>query len=190
MKNFLLLICLCVFSNMQAQFPTSVYLTEYVSGIERITEITHANDQRLFVCTQLGIIHIVGTLLTANGNLMAMNIVFVVGIVINSCSNYFLILEYGAWGAAISTIITQSFVALAELELARRVFSVSFSGLFLFQVLIFVLGVGGINWGLQALTMPWFLSFVLAGVLSVIWALITKIIDVRSILRIIKTKAT
>jgi len=119
-----------------------------------------------------------------------MNIVFVVGIVINSCSNYFLILEYGAWGAAISTIITQSFVALAELELARRVFSVSFSGLFLFQVLIFVLGVGGINWGLQALTMPWFLSFVLAGVLSVIWALITKIIDVRSILRIIKTKAT
>lgn len=138
----------------------------------------------------IGIIHIVGTLLTANGNLMAMNIVFVVGIVINSCSNYFLILEYGAWGAAISTIITQSFVALAELELARRVFSVSFSGLFLFQVLMFVLGVGGINWGLQALTMPWFLSFVLAGVLSVIWALITKIIDVRSILRIIKTKAT
>jgi len=59
MKNFLLLICLCVFSNLQAQFPTSVYLTEYVSGIEKITEITHANDQRLFVCTQLGIIHIV-----------------------------------------------------------------------------------------------------------------------------------
>lgn len=136
----------------------------------------------------IGIIHIVGTLLTANGNLMAMNIVFVLGIVLNVCSNYFLILEYGAWGAAISTIITQSFVALAELELARRIFLVPLNGLFLFQILLFILGVLGINWGLQISTMPWFLSFVLAGVLSVIWALITKIIDVRSILEIIKVK--
>jgi O-antigen/teichoic acid export membrane protein len=138
----------------------------------------------------IGIIHIVGTLLTANGNLMVMNIVFVIGIVINTCSNYFLILEYGAWGAAISTIITQSFVAFAELELARRTFSVRLNGIFLFQVLLFVLGVGGINWGLQAFEMPWLLSFVLAGLLSVIWALITKIIDVRGILGIIKTKTT
>jgi O-antigen/teichoic acid export membrane protein len=136
----------------------------------------------------IGIIHIVGTLLTANSNLMAMNVVFVVGIVINTCSNYFLILEYGAWGAAISTIITQSFVALAELELARRAFSVSLNGVFLVQILAFILGVGLINWSLQILGMPWFLSFVLAGLFSVIWALITKIIDVRGILGIIKTK--
>lgn len=138
----------------------------------------------------IGIIHIVGTLLTANSNLMAMNIVFVVGIVINTGSNYFLILEYGAWGAAISTIVTQSFVALAELELARRVFSVRLNGLFLVQILVFILGVGGINLALQALSIPWFLSFVLAGLLSVLWALITKIIDVRGILGIIKTKTT
>lgn len=59
MRNLIILFCLCIFSNIKAQFPTSVYLTEYASGIERITEITHANDQRLFVCTQLGIIHIV-----------------------------------------------------------------------------------------------------------------------------------
>lgn len=136
----------------------------------------------------IGVIHIVGTLLTANGNLMAMNIVFVVGIAINICSNYFLILEYGAWGAAISTLITQSFVALAELELARRTFSVNLNGLFLFQVFVFILGVGGINWGLEALSTPWFLSFVLAGIFSVIWALITKVIDVRGILAIIKPK--
>ncbi|CAA6830208.1 MAG: Polysaccharide biosynthesis protein [uncultured Aureispira sp.] len=136
----------------------------------------------------IGIIHIVGTLLTANGNLMAMNIVFVVGIVINICANYFLILEYGAWGAAISTIITQSFVAIAELELARRTFLVAFKALFFVQILVFVLGVGAINWGLEALTMPWFLSFVLAGLLSVVWALITKIIDVGGILGIIKPK--
>ncbi|MBL4649544.1 MAG: polysaccharide biosynthesis C-terminal domain-containing protein, partial [Aureispira sp.] len=136
----------------------------------------------------IGVIHIVGTLLTANGNLMAMNIVFVVGIAINICSNYFLILEYGAWGAAISTLITQSFVALAELELARRTFSEDLNGLFLFQVLVFILGVGGINWVLEALSTPWFLSFVLAGIFSVIWALITKVIDVRGILAIIKPK--
>ncbi|WP_052596366.1 polysaccharide biosynthesis C-terminal domain-containing protein [Aureispira sp. CCB-QB1] len=137
----------------------------------------------------IGMIHIVGTLLTANGNLMSMNIVFVVGIVINMCSNYFLILEYGAWGAAISTIITQSFVALAELELARRTFNLSTNILFLGQILLFVIGVGLINWGLQRMVIPWFCGFVLAGICSVGWALITKIIDVRGILRVIKTKA-
>lgn len=138
----------------------------------------------------IGVIHIVGTLLTANGNLKAMNIVFSLGILINIISNYFLILEYGAWGAAISTIITQTFVAFAELELARRAFSVGINKTFCVQILIFVLGVGLINWGLQQITIPWFLNFVLAGLFAVMLAFMTKIIDVRGILRVIKTKTT
>lgn len=138
----------------------------------------------------IGVIHIVGTLLTANGNLMTMNIVFSLGILINIISNYFLIQEYGAWGAAISTIITQTFVALAELELARRTFFVRISKVFLAQILLFILGVGLINWGLQQVAMPWFVRFILAGLCAIIWAFITKIIDVGGILRVIKTKTT
>lgn len=137
----------------------------------------------------IGIIHIVGTLLTANGNLLAMNLVFVLGIIINSVSNYFLILKYGAWGAAISTIVTQSFVALAELELARRIFHVNLNGRFLWQLILFIIGVVLINKGLQGTTLHWFLQFALGGVLAVLWAFITKILDANGILSIFKAKA-
>ncbi|BDS14519.1 MATE family efflux transporter [Aureispira anguillae] len=136
----------------------------------------------------IGIIQIVGTLLTANGNLMAMNLVFVLGIVINATANYFLILEYGAWGAAISTIITQSFVALAELELARRIFQVKWSWTFVAQISLFIIGVVGINLGLQEINIHWMFRFVLAGFAAVLWALLTKILDAAGILSIFKAK--
>lgn len=138
----------------------------------------------------IGIIHIVGTLLTANGNLLQMNIVFVIAILINGIANYFLIFEYGAWGAAISTVITQSFVALAELELARRVFLIPWNWRFMVQIILFITGVIGINWSLQEMPIFWLLQFVGAGAIAVLWALVTKIIDINGILSIFKAKAT
>lgn len=136
----------------------------------------------------IGVIHIIGTLLTANGNLLQMNIVFVIGIVINIVSNYFLILTYGAVGAAISTIVTQSFVAVAELELARRQFSIPWNGHFLLQVGAFVLGVILINWGLQQTALPWIAQFILAGLAAVIWSIVTKIVHIQRFLLILKAK--
>ncbi len=134
----------------------------------------------------IGMIHIVGTLLTANGNLLQMNVVFVVGILVNIAANYFLILEYGAWGAAISTIITQSFVALAELEIARRNFKVKMSATFFAQIIVFVGGVWAINWGLQQIDLNWLIRFVLAGIGALGWAFGTKILQTERVLSIFK----
>jgi O-antigen/teichoic acid export membrane protein len=136
----------------------------------------------------IGIIHIVGTLLTANGNLLQMNIVFVLGILVNIISNYFLILEYGAWGAAFSTIITQSFVALAELEIARRSFAVKLNYTFISRIILFVIGVLIINWGLDKLNLHWFICFALAGIGALVWAFVTKIVEPQRILSNFRSK--
>ncbi len=62
-----------------------------------------------------GIIHIAGTLLTATGDLKRMNLLFAAAIGLNFGLNYFFIPLYGAEGAAIVAIITQSLVAMIEL---------------------------------------------------------------------------
>lgn len=136
----------------------------------------------------IGVIHIVGTLLTANGNLKAMNSVFVAGILLNLVSNYFLILKYGAWGAAFSTLVTQSFVALAELYLARLYFKLAWSPAFWGQVLLFILGVLAINSLLVQSGCSWGICFVGAGLLSVGWAFVTQLLQPQRILSTFKTK--
>lgn len=55
-----------------------------------------------------------GTLLTAKGDLKFLNYTAAVGIVINISLNAYLIPIHGAFGAAIATLITQSFVSLAQ----------------------------------------------------------------------------
>jgi O-antigen/teichoic acid export membrane protein len=67
-----------------------------------------------------GMIYIFGTLLTANGSMKQMNLVFTIGLILNIIGNAFLIPNFGAWGAALSTVVTQSFVAIAEIILVYR----------------------------------------------------------------------
>ncbi len=136
----------------------------------------------------IGMIHIVGTLLTANGNLFKINIVITVGILINVVSNYFLILKYGALGAAVSTVITQSFVAIAEFYIAVKVFQISMNFGYIFRVVFFVTGVILINYLLFQSNTFWIARFLIAGFLSVIWAFSSKILDFKSIFLLFRVK--
>ena len=64
--------------------------------------------------------YIYGTLLTANGSLKKMNIIFAVSIIINVVFNYFLILKFKAMGAAAVTLGTQFFVFFAQVLLSLK----------------------------------------------------------------------
>ena len=57
---------------------------------------------------------IFGTLLTANGNLKALNIISLGGIIANICINLILIPTHGALGAAIATFFTQLTTAILQ----------------------------------------------------------------------------
>ncbi len=70
--------------------------------------------------------YIFGPLLTANANMRRMNQLFLVGVVLNVALNWRLIPEYGAWGAAIATLITQFLVAFGKGWLTYRLLPVRF----------------------------------------------------------------
>ncbi len=136
----------------------------------------------------IGIIHIVGTFLTANGNLLRMNIVISIGILINISCNYFLIHLYGAYGAAIATLMTQSFVAIAEFILIRNLFKIRFNLYYILSIFTFILGVCAINFGLSYVGTAWWFNFVLAGLCSILWAVVTQLINLKRILSLFRTK--
>lgn len=68
------------------------------------------------------ITYIYGTLLTASGNLWPMNRLFLVCIALNVGANLYVIPRYGAPGAALTTLLTQSVAAVGQYLLALRYF--------------------------------------------------------------------
>lgn len=69
---------------------------------------------------------IYGTLLTANGDLRTLNIISILGILINIGLNLYLIPKYGASGAAFATLCTQGLTAVAQLYVAHKNFHIAF----------------------------------------------------------------
>jgi O-antigen/teichoic acid export membrane protein len=62
-----------------------------------------------------------GTFLTAKGDLKFLNIISVFGIAINVGLNFIVIPHYGAEGAAISTLFTQSFMAICQIIRVHKI---------------------------------------------------------------------
>ena len=66
--------------------------------------------------------YIIGTLLTANGNLKQLNIIALIGVISSFGLNFFLIPELGAYGAAVTCLITQSIAFSIQLFFAINFF--------------------------------------------------------------------
>lgn len=92
----------------------------------------------IFSSIAFGSTYIFGTLLTAQGNLRLLNWVAFGGFVLNVILNLSLIPIYGAWGAALATVLTQSLAAIVQLWLSLRLASLQFGGRFWARLLLFV----------------------------------------------------
>ncbi|MDX2431650.1 MAG: polysaccharide biosynthesis C-terminal domain-containing protein, partial [Bacteroides sp.] len=88
----------------------------------------------LFVSTS----YIYGTLLTANNNLRQLNIVAGFTVVLNVTLNLILIPRYHAVGAAISSLSSQAFFAIAQLILTRKILKISMNGDILTRLAVFL----------------------------------------------------
>ena len=77
-----------------------------------------------FIAMSISLIY--GTLLTAGGNLMFLNQISFVGVLANIGVNFYLIPIYGAEGAALATILTQSLTALVQMIYAHQFLKIKF----------------------------------------------------------------
>lgn len=121
-------------------YPVKIMDVLYVANVFESAEVFSV---LMVSFIAIALTYIYGTLLTANGNLKQLNIISLIGLVLNLISNYFLIPSYGAWGAAVATLATQFFVVLTQILVSKRIFSMKFEMAFIFKhTLLVVLGVG------------------------------------------------
>lgn len=128
--------------------------------------------------------YVYGTLLTANGSLKFMNIIFTISIGLNIGLNLYLIPDYGASGAAFTTFVTQSLAFIAQFILVHHLLNMkmqwSLWGKFL--VLISLLVLAGYGLESQFTNQLWFIQFLGLGLLGLLLAFTLKILDLKDLI--------
>jgi O-antigen/teichoic acid export membrane protein len=127
-------------------------------------------------------IHIFGTLLTANGLLMKLNLIFLIGVILNIVFNYFLILNIKAEGAALATLVTQFFVLLAEIGLVMKTFYLKIDYAAVLRLLGFVTVLIPSAWLIDNFsTFDWKYNFLVNIIVGLGLAVLFKLIDISGI---------
>jgi O-antigen/teichoic acid export membrane protein len=110
--------------------PIEIMDMLYVENIEYSAELFKI---LMFSFVAIALTYIYGTLLTANGNLKALNLISLAGLVMNFTLNLILINSQGAKGAALATLVTQTFVILVQIVVTKRIFRMEYSRSFIFK---------------------------------------------------------
>ncbi len=134
----------------------------------------------------ISINYIFGTLLTANGSMKQLNMMYGLSMVFYIISNYILIKKYGALGAAITSMTTQFLTAFLQLVIAQGIFKFKVNYRLINTFIIYAIGVIAINYGSKTLHLYWMFSFAIMIVSCGLWAFVTGLISIKSILRLLK----
>ncbi len=127
-------------------------------------------------------IHIFGTLMTAEGALMKLNLIFFIGVILNVLLNFILIPSLNAEGAALATVITQSFVLLAEIRLVLRTFELKIDYRGIAQVAFYAVSFTILSILIQRYSsLDWIINYLGTIMLGLLLAVGFRLIDLRGL---------
>ncbi len=129
--------------------------------------------------------YIFGTLLTANGNLKTLNILSVTTLIINIAVNLLLIPKMGAEGSAFASLTAQSFIAIAQITIAARIFKIGLNVKYILKLTLFTLFIivcnRQLNHAVTAGAMEWWVQIALMAVAALLAGWLLKLINVKEI---------
>jgi len=127
--------------------------------------------------------YIMGTLLTANGNLRKMNWILFFCVLLNIFLNLLLIPKYKALGAAWTTVGTQTFSMIAQMILAVRIFNWKIDFDALGRVMLFTIAIIAMTYFIYfQIEMDWKVKFIFSIILGIGLAFILKMLDIQQAL--------
>lgn len=83
--------------------------------------------------------YVYATLLTANGSIKPLIIISVVAVIINVILNFILLPIYGAWGGALTCVITQVFLSIANILVAQKAIALKTDFLWIGKYVLFAI---------------------------------------------------
>ena len=136
----------------------------------------------------ISMVYIYGTLLTANGSLRQLNIVAFGGMVFNIAANFVMIPRYGALGAAIVSLATQSLTAFAQIAIAFSIFGLKFRGHTQFMLIIYVLGIAAFGFASTHLPFGWSCNALIMLAASGLWAFVLRLVRLADFVGLVKMR--
>lgn len=139
----------------------------------------------------IGLTYIFGTLLTANGSLRQLNLCAALALVVNIGVNLVCIPRWAASGAAVASLTTQSFMGVAQMILAFRIFHFRPRQGYILRLLAFVVLVLISCYLLSALqgcmaALTDIVAIAIMAAIAIIMALVLRLIHPKEILRFLK----
>ncbi len=132
--------------------------------------------------------YIYGTLMTANGNLRQLNIISYIGLLINVVLNLILIPKYFAFGAALTTMVTQLFAGLAQLVFVAYHFKFGVNWRMVGQFFLFGFMFLTLNYLLDLYVPGAFQQMMLAAIGGLLLLLLSGMLRVRKIWAFVKAE--
>ena len=125
--------------------------------------------------------YVFGTLLTAAGRLKQLNILAAISLAINLVINALCIPRWGAVGSAWAAIGAQSFMALAEIATAIKIFRLKPSPAYILKLAFFTLLIIGCTFCVPRQT--WWIALTITALAGIGLALLLGLVDIKEIVK-------
>ncbi len=133
--------------------------------------------------------YIFGTLLTANNNMKVMNIMAAAGMICNIGFNAIFIPRYGAWGAAVVSVITQFFTGIIQILLSLKYFKFGIPYKDIAKMTIFIIANLLLFYFLKdRICDNWIYNVLILCVIGFAVAFIIRLIQIKDILYVLKNE--
>lgn len=132
--------------------------------------------------------YIYGTLLTSNGSLKYLNIIAVVGLILNLVLNLALIPIYEAEGSAFASLITQFIVLVAQIVICNRIFNFKINYQYLLKIAILLILIILSIITIRKYSESIYLALTIIVPLSGLFIFIFKIINLKELVLLIKNR--
>ncbi len=154
-----------------------------------------AESSKVFGILILGFVpiatsYIFGTLLTANGNLKELNIMAGTGVILNLILNLILIPNFKAYGAAIASLATQTLCAGLQVYIAHKVFGIKPRFKILAMIFAFILWIILSAYISNEYIINRPIAFSVTMIIGILSAFAFKLIDLKTLYKIIKYEKT
>jgi O-antigen/teichoic acid export membrane protein len=178
----LLLIPSTILVIMIISYKSDIILLLYNSHINKSLELL---PYLILSFLPIASTYIFGTLLTANGNLKELNIIAFSAMLISIILNLIFIPLFKATGSAISAIITQGSIFLAQFIIAKKIFNLKIFYKKILKYFLFVLIICLLGYFHTSIQTTWILSFIILGFIGLVLAILLKLINIKLIYNLI-----
>lgn len=156
--------------------------------LARIADSAQIFKLLMFSLVAISITYIFGTLLTANNSLKYLNLIALIGLVMNLTLNIILIPRLFALGSAYASLASQGITALLQIGLAYRIFRFKINYRLILNILLTIILLIIVGFALQIAHLNnWALSMLLMLAVGAGISVLFKLINIPEFLAILKS---